>query len=118
MWTLVGDEALRRVLPPERTVELFVGRPRDWDDPTLYPKIDLYQSLDLLNRALRELNPQRVYFRSTVQTSMPTLVVHLKSKFPHLQVIHETYDWGSFIEDHRLRDISLSRLRTQKSKHF
>lgn len=102
---LVPERILATVLPPEKTVELYLGRPTEWDEGDVFQRVNLHQSLGALKWAIERLRPRMIYFCNTVQYSMPALPVFIRENWPSLKVVHETYDLGSFIEDERLKGI-------------
>lgn len=102
---LINNNILADVFAPERTLECFMGRPNDWEEGGAFDKINLFQSLVLLDRVIAQTGVKLIYFKNTVQNSMPTLPVYLADQYPDIKVIHETYDLGSFIEDERLHNI-------------
>lgn len=102
---LIPGSVLQDVFVKEDTFELFMGRQSEWSDEGEFVKINLYQSLLLLDEVLTSVQPKLIYFRNTVQASLPSLSIYLRTHYPDIAVVHETYDLGSFIEDYRLHDI-------------
>jgi len=100
---LIQNELLLDIFPKDNSLELYMGRPTEWEPGDVYNKINLHQSLMILDQALDQLHPKHIYFRNTVQASMTTLPIYLRERYPNVQVLHETYDVGCFLEDKRMK---------------
>lgn len=102
---LIPNDVLQDVFAKENTLEFFMGRQSEWSDGGGFKKVNLYQSLMLLDEVVRSTQPKIIYFRNTVQASLPSLSMYLQKQYPNVLVIHETYDLGCFIEDYRLKTL-------------
>ena len=90
--SIIQNEALMALFPPERTLRLFMGRPDSWHPSSQYESINLHESLDLLCAALARLRPRTVYLRTILYKNYLSLVI--KQRFPETCVIHELYDFA------------------------
>lgn len=89
---IVGDAELQSLLPPNKTVRLFMGRPDSWQPCGPYEAIDLHESLDALCAVLWTLKPKTVYVRSIIYKNFLSMVI--KKRFPDIFVVHEVYDYA------------------------
>jgi hypothetical protein len=88
--SVIGDRALASLFPPDRTLNLFMGRPDAWPPGGLYEAIDLEESLDALCAAIETLAPRTIYLRPVIYKNFYGMV--LQHRFPQIRVIHEFYD--------------------------
>ena len=89
---IVPDELLAGAFPPDRTVELFVGRADGFEPSPVYETVDLLESMDALRLALLSLRPKAIYIRTILYKNfIPALVKHW---LPDARVIAEPYDFA------------------------
>ncbi len=90
--SIIQNEALTTLFPPDRTLGLYMGRPDSWHPSSLYETINLHESLDLLTATLARVRPRTVYLRTILYKNFISLVI--KQRFPDICVIHELYDFA------------------------
>lgn len=91
--SIVADAELQALLPPDKTIRLFMGRPDSWHEGGPYEAIDLHESLDALCAVLRALKPRTVYVRSIIYKNFLSMVI--KERFPEIFLVHEVYDYAT-----------------------
>lgn len=91
-WQLIPDADLARLLPPERSLKLFLGRQEHYADHGIYPTLDLKQSASLAAEVMRTLRPKTVYLRTTCQLNGDGYPVLIREAAPDAVLIHEIYD--------------------------
>ena len=91
-WQLLDDESLTTILPPEKTVKLYQGRPEHTPPSGPYHMIDMRQSVAVLINVLKKLQPKVVFLRTTVQLNTDIFAVLVKEILPDAHLIHEFYD--------------------------
>lgn len=113
---IINDRQMTDWLPPERTVQLFIGRGGDeLEADAPYETIDLQESLEALRGALLRMRPRVVYVRSVLYKNY--LGALIKHWLPSSVVIQEFYDYSVLWPDNDLvrlfglDAVSINRLR-------
>lgn len=91
-WQLIDDETLSSILPPDKTVKLFQGRPEHTPPVGPFPMVDMRQSVQVLIDVLKRVQPKTVFLRTTVQLNTDAYAVVVKESVPDTHLIHEFYD--------------------------
>lgn len=94
---LITDAALSAILPPDRTLGVYVGRPGYAPDTGVFPAIDLAESLDALRRVIAITQPKVIVVRAIIYKNF--LGMAIKHWFPDLPVICEMYDYSVLWRD-------------------
>lgn len=113
--SVIPDEALASVLPPDRTLRVYMGR-GGMDDPGgPFESVDFDESLTALAALIRQTRPKIVVMQCIIYKNY--LSYWLKARFPDLAVIHEAYDMAVWWRDHDLQALfgmtprTIARLR-------
>lgn len=112
---VVPDWELAAIFPPDRTLNLHLGRPDSFDPSGLFETLDLHESLHDLSWIIRETQPKSIYIRSIAYKNY--LGYWVKQRFPKITVIHELYDHAIVWRDHDLERLfgltkrTIARLR-------
>ncbi|HYE50528.1 MAG TPA: hypothetical protein VEB20_13125 [Azospirillaceae bacterium] len=98
--TIVSERALARIADPARTLVVYMGRGYAYVPSTVFPSIDLSESLDALRVLLDTLDPAAVYVSTIIYKNfLGPLVKHWG---PHRRVVHELYDYTGLWPDRDL----------------
>ncbi|PWC97416.1 hypothetical protein TSO5_05260 [Azospirillum sp. TSO5] len=101
---IIHDRQLADWLPPDRTIQLFMGRSaNELDRNGLYETVDLRESLDALRAALLRRRPRVVYVRSMLFKNYLGMLI--KRWLPRTTVVQEFYDYATLWPDADLANL-------------
>lgn len=101
---ILHDQQLAEWLPPNRTIQLFLGREVGGvQNEGFYQSFDLRESLEALIRVLRRLRPRVVYVRSIIYKNYLGMLA--KHVLPESMVIQEFYDYTILWPDKDLANL-------------
>lgn len=101
---ILHDQQLAQWLPPDRTIQLFVGREVGGvRNEGAYQSFDLRESLEALVQVLKRLRPKIVYVRSIIYKNYLGMLV--KHVLPEAKVVQEFYDYTILWPDEDLSNL-------------
>lgn len=113
--SVISGAALASVLPPERTLQVYMGRGGSEEAEGFFETVNLDESLTALAALIRQTRPRAVLIQCVIYKNY--LSYWLKARFPEVAVIHEPYDMAVWWRDHDLQALfgltprTIARLR-------